>query len=72
MRIQRGEAVLIFLATGLLLGFIATNVLTNVYYEENKADSCQKQIEDVSKNERVECYIEKDANEIGKTLVDKE
>ena len=71
MKKMKGEIALGFAIVMLMWGAFAALAVPDAYYQANKAESCTDDYYETTKSQRQECFVEKDANEIGKTLVDK-
>lgn len=71
MKRMKGEIALGFAVVMLMWGAFAALAVPDAYYHANKADNCPNDYAETTKSQRKECFVEKDANEIGKTLVDK-
>lgn len=72
MKKQKGEIALALAAVIFAWGAFAALVIPDVYYGKNRAEDCPVDYHETTRSQRQECYVEKDANDIGKTLVDKE
>ena len=71
MKRMKGEIALGFAVVMLMWGAFAALAVPDVYYGKNRAEDCPVDYHETTRSQRQECYVEKDANEIGKTLVDK-
>lgn len=71
MKNQKGEMLIGLAVVMLAWGAIAAIAIPDVYYGKNKADNCPSDYHETTRSQRKECYVEKDANEIGMTVVEK-
>jgi len=71
MKGMKGEFTLAFAAIMVAWGVFAAYAVPDTYYQLNKAEQCTDDYYETTQSQRKECFVEKDANEIGKTLVDK-
>ncbi len=71
MRKMKGEILIGLAVVMFMWGTFAAIVVPDAYYHANKSELCPDDRAETTKSQREVCYVEKDAHEIGKKLVDK-
>lgn len=71
MRKIKGEMLIGLAVVMFMWGTFAAIIVPDAYYHANKSEPCPDDRAETTKSQREVCYVQKDAHEIGKEIVDK-